>query len=170
MEEDEVESGTWKPLVSSSKARASRICRKEGKGLWWVNHVIVVVVTPQDIEHQDPVLHRVPEVTKSISLALHSPAELAYGEVTLLESAELCIELESSGLALERLPGLVRGAAVSPDHVLEIKGDGPKDPGHGNAVEAQPRHVPHRDWRVVEDMVVEGVAAKREENWSLHRA
>jgi hypothetical protein len=67
--------------------------------------VVVVVETPQDIEHQDPVSHRVPKVTKSINLALHLPAELTHGKNTLLEGAKLSIELESLGLSIaEDLP------------------------------------------------------------------
>ena len=81
---------------------------------------------PQDIEHQDPVGHRAPEVVKSISHALHPPAELTHGEVPLLEGAEGGVELESAELGiaeelpLERQPGLSSGAAVSPDDVLQI--------------------------------------------------
>ena len=88
--------------------------------------VIGAVETPQDIEHQDPVSHRAPEVMKSISHALHPPAELTNREVPLLEGAEGGVELESAGLGvteelpLERQPGLARGAAVSPDDVLQI--------------------------------------------------
>ena len=44
--------------------------------------------TPQDIEHQDPVGHRAPEVVKSIGHALHPSAELTNGEVPLLEGAK----------------------------------------------------------------------------------
>jgi hypothetical protein len=63
---------------------------------------------------------------KCIGVALHLPAKLAHGKVAPLEGAELRIELESPGLgvveklALECPPGLVRGAAVRPDDVLEI--------------------------------------------------
>jgi len=84
------------------------------------------VDTPQDIEHQDPVGHRAPEVMKSIGHALHPPAELPNGEAPLLEGAEGGAELESSGLGvaeelpLERQLGLSRGAAESPDDVLQI--------------------------------------------------
>jgi len=82
--------------------------------------------TPQDIEHQDPVGHRAPEVVKSIGHALHPPAELTDGEVPLLEGAEGGVEVESAELGiaeelpLERQPGLSRGVAVSPDDVLQI--------------------------------------------------
>ena len=118
--------------------------------------------TPQDIEHQDPVGHRAPEVVKSIGHALHPPAELPNGEVPLLECAEGLVELESAGLGIaeelphEHQPGLSRSAAVSPDDVLQIYGDSPKDPGQGDAVEAQPHHVPRLDRCVDEDVVVEG--------------
>ena len=88
--------------------------------------VVGAVETPQDIEHQDSVGHRAPEVVKSISHALHPPAELTNGEVPLLEGAEGGVELESAELGvaeelpLERQPGLSRGAAVGPDEVLKI--------------------------------------------------
>ena len=55
--------------------------------------------TPQDIEHQDPVGHRAPEVVKSIGHALHPPAELT-GEIPLLEGAEGGVELESAKLGV----------------------------------------------------------------------
>src|SRR6185312_5769206 len=92
------------------------------------------------------------------------------GEVSLHEGAEGGVELEGAvlgvaeELALERHPGLPRGAAVDPDEVLKIQGDGPEDPGHGDAVEAQPRHVPRLDRQVNEDVVVEGVAADGEQD------
>ena len=57
-----------------------------------------------------------------------------------------------------------RAVPPCPDEVLKIQGDGPEDPGQGDAVEAQPRHVPRLDRRVDEDVVVEGVAAKGEED------
>ena len=82
--------------------------------------------TPQDIEHQDQVGHRAPEVVKSIGHAFHPSAELSNREVPLLEGAEGGVELESAELGiaeelpLERQLGLARGAAVSPDDVLQI--------------------------------------------------
>jgi hypothetical protein len=53
---------------------------------------------------------------------------------------------------------------VSPDNVLQIEGDGPNDPGHGDAVEAEPRRVPCHSRCVEENVVVEDVAAEGEEN------
>ena len=89
--------------------------------------VIGAAQAPQDIEHQDPIGHRISEVVKSIGHALHPPAELTNGEVSLLEGAEGGVELEGAvlgvaeELALERHPGLPRGAAVDPDEVLKIQ-------------------------------------------------
>ena len=88
--------------------------------------VIGAAQASHDIEHQDLIGHRTPEVVKSISHALHPPAELTDGEVPLLEGAEAGVELESAKLGvaeelpLERQPGLSRGAAVGPDDVLKI--------------------------------------------------
>ena len=88
--------------------------------------VIGAAQASQDIEHQDPIGHKTPEVVKSISYALHPPAELTNIEVPLLEGAEGGVEVESAELGiaeelpLERQPGLSRGAAVSPDNVLQI--------------------------------------------------
>ena len=78
-----------------------------------------------------------------------------------MESAELGIAEE---LPLKRHPGLSRGAAMGPNEVLKIQEDGLEDPGHGNAVEAQPHHVPRLDRRVEEDVVVEGIAAEGKED------
>ena len=79
--------------------------------------VIGAAQATHDIEHQDPIGHRTPDVVKSISHALHPPAELN-GEVPLLEDAEVGVKLESAELGvadelpLKRQPGLSRVAAV----------------------------------------------------------
>jgi hypothetical protein len=63
---------------------------------------------------------------EGIGLALHLSVELAHRELAQLEGTELCIELVSLGLGVaeelahKRQPSLVRGAAVSPDDVLQI--------------------------------------------------
>ena len=88
--------------------------------------VIGAAQAPQDIEHQDPIGHRIPEVVKSIGHALYPPAVLTDREVPLHEGAEGGVELEGAVLGvaeelpLERHPGLPRGAAVGPDEVLKI--------------------------------------------------
>jgi hypothetical protein len=46
-----------------------------------------------DVEHQDVLRDRVPKVAKSISRALHLPAELAHEQVALLKRAELGVKL-----------------------------------------------------------------------------
>jgi hypothetical protein len=82
------------------------------------------VETPQDIDHQDPVRYRVPEVVKGINFALHLLAVLTYGKIPLLEGAEVSIKLEGPSLgvaqelSLELQLGLVRGVIVSPDDVM----------------------------------------------------
>jgi hypothetical protein len=91
--------------------------------------------------------NRVPKVAKSISRALHLPADLAHRQITPLKSTEISIELEGARLgiaeelALENKTGLVCGCAGPPGvrDVLRIERDGPKDPIHGDTVETQPR-------------------------------
>ena len=122
-EEDEPVAG---PLVISSRTRSSRTCMKEGEGPLASDPCLQVVIgaaqAAHDIEHQDPIGHRIPEVVKSIGYALHPPAVLTNGEVPLHEGAEGDVELEGAilGVPLERHPGLPRGATVGPDKVLKI--------------------------------------------------
>jgi hypothetical protein len=67
-------------------------------------------------------------------------------------------------LSLEGKPHHARGGIQSPHNVLEIQGDGPRDPGHGDAVAASPRRVASTGRSVGEDVAVESVAAENEEN------
>jgi hypothetical protein len=109
------------------------------------------------------------EVTKPISRALHLPAVVAHGWVTLPERAKLGVEMEGACLSiLEKLslkgkPHHARGGIWSAHGVLEIQGDGPRDPGHDDAVAASPRRVASTGRSVGEDVTVESVAAKNEE-------
>jgi hypothetical protein len=57
----------------------------------------------------------------------------------------------------------VCGRILSPHDVLKIQGDGPRDPGHEDAVAASPRRVAGTGRSVGEDVAVEDVAAKNEE-------
>jgi hypothetical protein len=124
---------------------------------------------PQNIEDQDVLRDREAKVAKPISRALHLPAVVAHGQVTLLERAKLGVELEGAclsipeKLSLEGKPHHTRCGIWSAHDVLEIQGDGPRDPGHDDAVAASPRRVVSTGRSVGEDVAVESVAAKNEE-------
>jgi hypothetical protein len=124
---------------------------------------------PQNVEDQDVLRDREAEVAKPISRALHLPTVVVHRQVTLLERAKLDVELEGAclsipeKLSLEGKPHHTRGGIRSAHDVLEIQGDGPRDPGHDDAVAASPRRVPSMGRSVGEDVAVESVAAKNEE-------
>jgi hypothetical protein len=86
----------------------------------------------------------------------------------LLECAKLDVELEGAclsipeKLSLEGKPHHARGGIQSAHDVPEIQGDGPRDPGHDDAVAASPRRVASTGRSVSEDVAVEHVAAKNE--------
>jgi len=118
---------------------------------------------------KDTVLHGPAKVAERVCHALYLAAELADRDVALDEGMEARVESQSPGvgvaqkLALERQPGPSSVRSVA-DEVVEVEGDRPEDPGEDDAVEAQPRGGLDRDRNVVEDVVVEGVAAEREED------
>jgi hypothetical protein len=124
---------------------------------------------PQNVEDQDVLRDCEAEVAKPISRALHLPTVVAHGHVTLLERAKLGVELEGAclnipeKLSLEGKPHHARGGIRSAHDVLEIQGDGPRDPGHDDAVAASPRRVVGTGGSVGEDVTVKSVAAKNEE-------
>jgi hypothetical protein len=130
---------------------------------------------PRNVEDQDVLQDCEAEVVKPISHALHLPAVVAHGQVTLLERAKLGVELEGAclsipeKLSLERKPHHAHGGIRSAHDVLEIQRDGPRDPGHDDAITASPRRVASTGRCVGEDVAVERVAAKNEKR-SLHRA
>jgi hypothetical protein len=82
---------------------------------------------------------------------------------------KLGVELEGAclsipeKLSLEGKPHHARGGIRSALDVLEIQGDGPRDPGHDDAVAASPRRVASTGRSVGEDVVVESIATKNEE-------
>jgi hypothetical protein len=125
---------------------------------------------PQNVEDQDVLRDREAEVAKPISRALHLPTVVSHGQVTLLERAKLGVQVEGTclsipeKLSLERKPHHVRGGIRSLHDVLEIQGDGPRDPGHDDVVAASPRRISNAGRSVGEDVAVESVAAKSEEN------
>jgi hypothetical protein len=77
---------------------------------------------------------RVPHVVKPICRGVYLSAVVTHGQVTLLERAKLGIELEGACLCvteklnLEGKPHHAHGGIRSPHDVLEIQGDGPRDP------------------------------------------
>jgi hypothetical protein len=88
----------------------------------------------------------------------------------LLEHAKLGVELEGAclcvpeKLSLEGMPQHACGGIRSLHDVLEIQGDGLRDPGHGDAIAASPRRVASTGRSVEEDVAVESVAAEGEVN------
>jgi hypothetical protein len=124
---------------------------------------------PRNVEDQDVLRDREAEVAKPISRALHLPAVVVHGQVTLLERAKLGIELEGAclsipeKLSLEEKPHHALGGIRSPHNVLEIQGDGPRDLRHDDAVMASPRRVASTGRSVGEDVAVESVMTKNEE-------
>jgi hypothetical protein len=124
---------------------------------------------PQNVEDQDVLRDREAEVAKPISRALHLPAVVAHRQVTLLERAKLGVELEGAclsileKLSLEGKPHHARGGIRSAHDVLKVQGDGPRDPGHDDAVAASPRRVASTGRSVAEDVAVESLATKNEE-------
>jgi hypothetical protein len=146
------------------------------EGGWWLlvreqrpHGLVAAGKAPQNVEDQDVLRDREVEVAKPISHALHLPAVVAHGQVTLLERAKLGVELEGAclsipeKLSLEGKPHHARGEIRRPHDVLEIQGDGPRDPGHDDVVAASPRRFASTGGSVGEDMAAESVAAKNEE-------
>jgi hypothetical protein len=130
---------------------------------------VAVAEPPEDVEDQDAILDGPPEIPQGVSHALHPTAELADGEVTLDEGAEARVETQSPGLSVAQelalegkpCPARVRRGA---DEVVEVQRDRPQDPGENDAVETDPRRRLDGDRGVDEDVVVEGVATKSEED------
>jgi hypothetical protein len=116
---------------------------------------------PQNVEDQDVLRDRESEVAKPISRA--------HGQVSLLERVKLSVELEGACLGIpeklspEGKPHHTRGGIRSAHDVLEIQGDGPRDPGHDDAIAVSPRWVASTGRSVGEDVAIERVAATNEE-------
>jgi hypothetical protein len=106
--------------------------------------------------------------TKVIGHALHLATVVASIEVALLESAEPSVELQNTRLAvaeelsLNREPCLACYLCRLPNDLVEFRGEGVEDLYHHNAVQS----CPIDEWidDVREDVVVEGIAMKREEH------
>jgi hypothetical protein len=130
---------------------------------------IAVAESAEDVEDEDAILHGPAQVAEGVGHGLHLPAELANGKVPLDEGAEARVESQSSGLsiaqklALECQPGLTSGGGVA-DEVVEVDGDRAEDPGKHDAVQTLPRRSLDRGRGIVEDVIVEGVAAEGDDH------
>jgi hypothetical protein len=106
--------------------------------------------------------------TKVIGHALHLATVVADTEVTLFEGAEPGVELQNTRLtvveelSLDCEPRLVCGLRRLSNDLVELGGEGVEDPCHHNVVQSSPRDGRISD--VKEDVVVEGVATKREKH------
>jgi hypothetical protein len=106
--------------------------------------------------------------TKVVGHALHPAIVVADIEVSLLEDAELGVELQNmqldvaEELSLDREPRLACGLRQLLNDLVEFGGEGAKDPGHHDNVQSSLIDGCIGD--VGEDMVIEGVVMKREKH------
>jgi hypothetical protein len=107
--------------------------------------VVGVAEVVEDREDDAPVAHGAPEVGEGVGHALHLAAVVTHREVALPCGMERREDLRGTGigvateLVLERLPDLAhvaRGTVGRTDGVLELRRDGPHEPGHDDGVEA----------------------------------
>jgi hypothetical protein len=79
------------------------------------HNLVAAGKAPQNVEDQDVLRDREAEVAKPISRAIHLPAVVSHGQVTLLERKKLGVELEGvclsipEKLSLEGKPHPTRG-------------------------------------------------------------
>jgi hypothetical protein len=106
--------------------------------------------------------------TKVVVHALHLATVVAAAEVTLLEDAEPDVELHNTRLTvaeelgLEHEPHLTSGFHRFLNDLMEFEGEGVEDPYHQDVV--QPSPIDGRIGDIREDVVIQGVAMKREEH------
>jgi hypothetical protein len=106
--------------------------------------------------------------TKVIGHALHPTTVVADIEISMLEGMEPGIELQNSRLtiaeelSLDRKPRLACSLCWLPNDLVEIGGEGVEDPGHINVVQSSP--IDRRIGYFREDVIIEGVATKREKH------
>jgi hypothetical protein len=130
---------------------------------------VAVAEPAEDVEDEDAILHGPAQVAERVRHGLHLPAELANGEIPLDEGPEARVEAESTGLSiaqkltLECQPRLASRSGGA-NEVVEVDRDRAEDPGKHDAVQTQPRRSLDQGRRLVEDVVVEGVAAKSEDH------
>jgi hypothetical protein len=105
---------------------------------------------------------------KVIGHALHPATVVANAEVSLLEGVEPSVELYNmqlvvaEELSLDREPHLACSLRRLPNDLMELGGEDAEDPRHHDVVQSS--SIDRRIGDIGEDVVVEGVAAKREKH------
>jgi hypothetical protein len=121
------------------------------------------VQAAEDVEDEDPVVDRRPEVGQSIRHVLELATVLAHGEITLHKVTESSIKVKGALLAvteklvLDSESQVACGGTTFPNHLMELRGYRVADLVEDDAVHPAPAQIDGRsDVRV--DMVEEGVA------------
>jgi hypothetical protein len=92
------------------------------------------VQAAEDVEDEDSVVDRRPEVGQSIRHVLELAAVLAHGEITLHKVTKGSIKVKgalltvSEKLVLDSQPQVARSGTTFPDHLMELRGDRVADP------------------------------------------
>jgi hypothetical protein len=133
---------------------------------------VAIAEVPEDVEDEHAVLHGAAQITKGVRHGLHLAALLTDTEVPLDEGAESCVEAESPGLGVTQelaFDGKPSNPSVRkvPEEAVEVDGDRPHDPGEHDAVKAHPHGSRRHAGGVAEDVVIQGVAAKGEEEYRV---
>jgi hypothetical protein len=87
------------------------------------------VQATEDVEHENPVVDRRPEVSQSIRHVLELAAVLAHGEITLHKVTEGRIKVKGAlvtifeKLVLDSQPQVARSGTTFPNHLMELRGD-----------------------------------------------
>jgi hypothetical protein len=103
-----------------------------------------------------------------VSHALHLVTIVTDVEVALLEDVEPGVELQNTWLtvaeelSLDHEPRLTCGLYRFPHKLMEFRGEGTEDLCHHDAVQSSP--IDGRISDVGEDVVVQGIATKREKH------
>jgi hypothetical protein len=121
------------------------------------------VQATEDVEDEDRVVDRRPEIGQSIRHVLELVAVLAHSEITLHKVTKGSIKVKgalltvSEKLVLDSQPQVVRSGTTFPDHLMELRGDRVADPVEDDVVHPAPARIGGQsDVRV--DVVEEGVA------------
>jgi hypothetical protein len=87
------------------------------------------VQAAEDVEDEDPVVDRRPEVGQSIRHILELATVLAHGEITLHKVTEGSIKVKgvllavTEKLVLDSQPQVARSGTTFPNHLMKLRGD-----------------------------------------------